>query len=82
MSCRKSAPSKAKLEVFVKSSRDGFAICHARFEEHIQHIMPLANQYAFGSSNHFDTKEVMKVSQILHLKCVEDVRYNMQKNVY
>ena len=31
--------------------------------------MPLADQYAFGGEDHLDTEEVMKVPQILHIKC-------------
>ena len=42
------------------------------FEEHTQHIMLLAHQYAFGVTNHFDPEEVMKVTEILHFeRCCE-----------
>ena len=41
---------------------------HPEFEEHIQHVMTLADQYAFGGRDHFDPEEVMKVPQILHVK--------------
>ena len=57
-----------RLDILVKRSRDGFTIHDAELEEHIQHIMVLADQYAFGGSDHFDPKEVMKVPQILHLE--------------
>ena len=36
-------------------------VCHPELEEHTQHIMSLADQYAFGGADHFDPEEVMKV---------------------
>jgi hypothetical protein len=52
----------------VKRCRDGLTVGHPELEEHIQRIMPLADQYAFKSMDHFDPEEVMKVSQILHVE--------------
>jgi hypothetical protein len=52
----------------VQRCRDGLTIGHPELEEHTQHIMALANQYAFGGTDHFDPKEVMKVPQILHVE--------------
>ena len=49
-------------------SRDGLTGGHPEFEEHIQHVMTLADHYAFGGTDHFDPEEVMKVPQILHVK--------------
>ena len=67
--CITSRPrSEAKLEIPLRRSGDGFTIHHTKLEEHIQHIMVLADQYAFGGSDHFDPEEETKVSQIIHLK--------------
>jgi hypothetical protein len=56
----------------VQRCRDGLTVGHPELEEHIQRIMPLADQYAFRSADYFDPKEVMKVSQILHVeRCCE-----------
>ena len=34
----------------------------------LEHVMLLADQYAFGGADHFDPEEVMKVPQILHVE--------------
>jgi hypothetical protein len=40
--------------------------------------MALADQYAFGGTDHFDPKEVMKVPQILHVeRCCELMLYSV-----
>ena len=57
-----------KLDGSVQRSRDGLTVSHPEFEEHTQHIVTLADQYAFGGTDHFDAEEVMKVPQILHVK--------------
>ena len=59
---------KTKLHGSVQKSRDGLTVGHPEFEEHTQHIMSLADQYAFGGTNHFDPEEVMKVPKILHVE--------------
>ena len=43
-------------------------VCHLELEEHTQHVMSLADQYAFGGADHFDPEKVMKVPQVLHIK--------------
>jgi hypothetical protein len=48
--------------------RDGLTVGHHELEEHIQHVMMLADQYTFGSTDHFDPEEITKVSQILHVE--------------
>ena len=58
----------AELDGSIQRSRDGFTIGHLVFEEHTQHVMPLADQYAFGATDHSDPEEVMKVPQILHVE--------------
>ena len=55
-----------KLDGSVQRSRDGLTVGHPEFEEHTQHIMALADQDAFGGTDHFDPEEVMKV----HCRCV------------
>ena len=57
-----------KLDGSVQRSRDGLTVGHPEFEEHTQHVMTLADQYAFGGMDHFDPEEVMKVPQILHVE--------------
>ena len=57
-----------KLHIRIQRSSDGFALRHSELEEHTQHIMSLADQYAFGGGDHFDPQEVMKVHQILPVK--------------
>ena len=57
-----------KLDGSIQRSRDGLTVGHPEFKEHPQHIMTLADQYAFGGTNHFDPEEVMKVPQILHVE--------------
>ena len=57
-----------KLHGSVQRSRDGLTVGHPEFEEHTQHVMTLADQYAFGGTDHFDPEELMKVSQILHVE--------------
>ena len=57
-----------KLHGSVQRSRDGLTVGHPEFEEHTQHVVSLADQYAFGGTDHFDPEEVMKVPQILHVK--------------
>ena len=42
-----------------------FVLRHSKLEEHTQHIMSLAAQYAFGGVDHFNPEEVKKVPQIL-----------------
>ena len=42
-------------------SSDGLTVFHPKLEEHTQHIMSLADQYAFEGADHFDPDEVMKV---------------------
>ena len=44
----------AKLHGSVQRSRDVFALCHTELEEHTQHVMSLADQYAFGGADHLD----------------------------
>jgi hypothetical protein len=56
------------LDGSVQRRRDGLTISHPELEEHIQHIMSLVDQYAFGSTDHFDPEEVIKVPQILHVE--------------
>ena len=36
-----------KLDGSIKRSRDRLTVCHPELEEHTQHVMPLADQYAF-----------------------------------
>ena len=43
-------------------------VCRPELEEHTQHVMSLAYQYAFGGANHFDPEKVMKVPHVLHIK--------------
>ena len=50
-----------KLHGSIQRSRDGLTVGHPELEEHTQHIMALADQYAFGGMDHFDAEEVMKV---------------------
>ena len=50
-----------KLYGSVQRSRDGLTVGHLEFEEHTQHVMSLADQYAFGGADHFDPEKVMKV---------------------
>ena len=38
----------AKLYGPIQRRRDGLTVIHPELEEHIQHIMTLADQYAFG----------------------------------
>ena len=59
-----------KLDGSVQRSRDRLTVGHPEFEEHTQHVMSfnLADQYAFGGTDHFDPEEVMKVPQILHVE--------------
>jgi hypothetical protein len=56
------------LDGVVQRRRDGLTIGHPELEEHIQRIMALADQYAFGGMDHFDPEEGMKVPQILHVE--------------
>ena len=58
----------AKLDCSIQRSRDELTVGHPKFEEHTQHVMALADQYAFVRTDHFDPEEVMKVPQILHVK--------------
>ena len=58
----------AKLHGSIQRSRDGLKVCHLEFEEHTQHVMPLAGQYAFGGADHIDPEEVMMVPLILHVE--------------
>ena len=57
-----------KLDGSVQRIRDGLTVAHPEFEEHTQHVMSLADQYAFGGMDHFDPEEVMKVPQILPIE--------------
>ena len=59
---------RAKLDGSVQRSRDGLTVYHPEFEEHTQHVMTLANHYAFGGAYHIDPEEVMKIPQILHVE--------------
>ena len=52
---------RAKLDGSIQRSRDGLTVRHPEFEEHTQHIMASAEQYAFGGTDHFNPEEVMKV---------------------
>jgi hypothetical protein len=56
------------LDGSVQRRRDGVTFGLPELEEHTQRIMTLAHQYAFGGTDHFDPKEVMKVPQILHFE--------------
>ena len=58
----------AKLDGSILRRRDELTIGHPEFEEHTQHIMTLADQYAFGGTDQFDPEEVMKVPQIVHVE--------------
>ena len=49
------------LDDSIQRSLDDLTVCHPKLEEHTQHVMPLADQYAFGGADHFDPDEVMKV---------------------
>jgi hypothetical protein len=56
----------------VQRRRDGPTVGYPELEEYIRRIMSLADEYAFTSADHFDPKEVMKFSQILHVeRCCE-----------
>ena len=59
---------RTKLHGSVQRIRDGLTVGHPEFEEHIQHVLSLADQYALGGTDHFDPEEVMKVPQILHIE--------------
>ena len=59
---------RAKLEGSIQRSRDRLTVCHPEFEEHIQYVMLLADQYAFRGTDHIDPEEVMKVPLILHVE--------------
>ena len=48
----------AKLDGSIWRSRDGLTSCHPKLEAHTQHIMSLADQYAFGGVEHFDPREI------------------------
>ena len=63
-----------KLDIPSKRNHEGFATCHAKIEEHIQHSVSLEDQYAFMGADHFDPEEVMKVVEILHLECCRKLR--------
>ena len=47
----------AKLDGSIQRSRDGLIVGHPEFEEHTQHVMSLADQYAFGGTDHFDPED-------------------------
>ena len=57
-----------KLDDSIQRSRDGLTVCHPKLEEHTQHVMSLADQYAFGGTDHLDPEEVMKDPQILYVE--------------
>ena len=59
---------EAKLDGSIQRSREGLTVCHPELQEHTQHVMSLADQLAFGGTDHFDPEEVMKVPQILHVE--------------
>ena len=46
-----------KLDGSVQRGRDGLTIGHPEFEDHTQHIMALADQYALGGTDQFDHVE-------------------------
>ena len=58
----------ARLNGSIQRSRNGLTIIHPEFEEHTQHIMELADQYAIRGTDHIDPEEVMKVPLILHVE--------------
>ena len=45
---------EAKLDGSIQRSRDRLTVRHPEFEKHTQDIMVLADQYAFGGTDHFD----------------------------
>ena len=57
-----------KLDGSIQRIRDGLTVGPSEFEEHTQHVMALADQYAFGGTDHFEPEELMKVPQILHFE--------------
>ena len=58
-----------KLHVAIERSGDGSTIRHPEVVQHIQEIMSLSQQYGIEGMDHFDHEEVVKVPQVLHLKC-------------
>ena len=44
----------AKLDIPVKGSRDELTILPEEFDEHIQHVMSLADEYAFWGIDYFE----------------------------
>ena len=49
-----------KLDGSLQRSRDRLTVGHPEFEDHTQHIMVLADQYAFGGTDHFHLEEVIR----------------------
>ena len=47
----------AKLYGPIQRRRDGLTVGHPELEEHTQHVVSLADQYAFGGMDHFDPEE-------------------------
>ena len=62
--CLESGRSLTVLSRGVETDLQG----HPELEELTQHVVSLADQYAFGGTDHFDPEEVMKVPQILHVE--------------
>ena len=65
-----------KLHGSVQRSRDGLTVGHPELEEHTQHVMSLADLYAFGGTNQLDPEEVMKVPQILHVELCRKLEFH------
>ena len=66
----------SKLQVLIERSGDGLIILHYEFVQHIEDIMSLSEKYGIGGVDHFDLEEVMKVLQVLHFECGQQLGHH------
>ena len=65
-----------KLQVSIERSGEGSIIRHSELVQHIQEVMFLSKQCAIWGVDHFDPKEVMKVPQVLHFECGQQLGHH------